>query len=42
MASRIEFPATWITSNKFESTLAKTADPLKGSEMSVRRCPYLC
>ena len=43
MASRIEFPATWITSNKFESTLAKTADPLKGSEMSVRvRIPNGC
>ena len=43
MASRIEFPATWITPNKFELTLVQSADPLMGSEMSVRvRIPHGC
>ena len=43
MTCLIEFPAKWITSNHFESTLSKAGEPLMGPDMDVHvRVPVDC
>jgi hypothetical protein len=35
MTCFIEFPASWITSGRFESALSELGDPLMGTEMRI-------